>query len=182
MSCCAGHCCDSQSLQLGAIINCFSPLGVHTATSHPVRATPQRGDFQTSFSLILPSPVSKFCGVFGNKVSPSCFWRQPKAVAIAYLVWASLCLLWLLECLPWTSSHTLTWPKLESSVNRELSWGIAFIRLACGHVCGAFSRLVIGVGGLNSLWEVLPQEWSWDGGPGSYKQADWKSHQEQGRQ
>lgn len=52
----------------GRIIDCFSPLVVCEAPLDILRASPQGGGFQVSFSFIPPNPVSKVHGVFRSRV------------------------------------------------------------------------------------------------------------------
>lgn len=51
-----------------------------------MRASSQGGGFQVSSSLIPTITVTTVCGVFRNRVLPSCSRRQPKAIAVAYIV------------------------------------------------------------------------------------------------
>lgn len=65
-------------------------------------------------------------------------------------------------CFSWKWSHRLPLaPVLVSFVvnlthsgRRNLSWETACIRLACGHICGAFPWLLVDEGGLSPLRAV----------------------------
>lgn len=55
-----------------------SSLKTSIASLDSLRASPQGGGFQVSFSSILLSSVSEMCDVFGNIVIPSSSGTEPR--------------------------------------------------------------------------------------------------------
>jgi hypothetical protein len=83
-SCLVGH--WFVAFQVGRSVDGFSPLAAGPAPSDTVTDGPQGGGLQVNSISIPPSPVSKMCNVFSNKVlSPSCE-RQPREIETTYTI------------------------------------------------------------------------------------------------
>lgn len=78
--------CDLQTLQFNRSSDCFSPLATCEASSGTMRKSPQKGGFFVSSSSIPRSLVSYVYGVFDKMVLPLNSGREPKAIAMTYIV------------------------------------------------------------------------------------------------
>ena len=79
-------CCGSYASQQGRTIDYFSPLAVGIALSGTMKASSQEGDVHVRSNSDPLHPVSEV-NVFSNSSLPSTSGRQPRAIAIAYIVW-----------------------------------------------------------------------------------------------
>lgn len=83
------HRCASQASQLGSI-NVFLPLVIYIAKPGTIKLSPQGEGIQVSSKSIPLTPMSKAHVVFSNRSLSSTSGRQPRAIAVVYIVWGVL--------------------------------------------------------------------------------------------
>lgn len=87
-SCQPGNCFMSQGSQLVKTVDDISPPETYRAPSGTMKASQWGGGPPVCTNLISPCPMSKMCAVFCNRVLPSNSGGQPRATAVACVVWA----------------------------------------------------------------------------------------------